>query len=55
MLEWIFKNNLKYRFMSRKYFFQKASDLSSEELLQILVDIDNGFYDKELDLSLIHI
>jgi len=35
--------------MSRKYFFQKASNLSSEELLQILVDIDNGFFDKELD------
>jgi hypothetical protein len=35
--------------MSRGYFFRRASDLSSHDLTNILVEIDNGFYDKIVD------
>jgi len=37
--------------MSRRYFFRRASDLNNEDLTNILVEIDNGFYDEKLDLN----
>jgi len=35
--------------MSRRYFFKRASDLNTEKLTNILVDIDNGTFDQKLD------
>lgn len=35
--------------MSRRYFFHRASDLNTDELTEILVDIDNGIFDHKLD------
>ncbi len=35
--------------MSRRYFFKRASDLTTEKLTDILIDIDNGTFDDKLD------
>ncbi len=35
--------------MSRRYFFKRASDLPTEKLTDILIDIDNGSFDDKLE------
>jgi len=35
--------------MSRRYFFRRASDISNNDLTNILVDIDNGYFDPKLE------
>ena len=35
--------------MSRRYFFKRASDLNTENLINILGDIDNGSFDNKLE------
>lgn len=35
--------------MSRRYFFKRASDLPTEKLTDILIDIDNGTFDDKLE------
>lgn len=35
--------------MSRRYFFKRASDLTTDKLTEILIDIDNGTFDYKLD------
>jgi len=35
--------------MSRRYFSKRASDLTTEHLTDILIDIDNGTFDNKLD------
>jgi len=35
--------------MSRRYFFKRASDLNNEDLTNILIEIDNGYFDDRLE------
>lgn len=35
--------------MSRRYFFKRASDLTTDNLTDILIDIDNGSFDDKLE------
>ena len=35
--------------MSRRYFFKRASDLTTDNLTEILADIDNGSFDNKLE------
>jgi len=35
--------------MSRRYYNKRASDLKTRDIVEILVQIDNGLYDPELE------
>lgn len=35
--------------MSRRYYNKRANDLTTDELVDIVVQIDNGLFDKKLD------
>jgi len=45
---WFKKKSIKNS-MSRRYFFKRASDLSTDNLTDILIEIDNGTFDDKLD------
>lgn len=35
--------------MSRRYYNKRGSDLSTDDIVDILVQIDNGLFDKKMD------
>lgn len=37
--------------MSRRYFFNRVTDLPTHKLIEIISDIDNGVFDKTLDIK----